>query len=483
MRNLLILWALLSCISAFAQPEFEITNPTDETSLQLFLKKDWESLQNLEETNPENLSYITQYRIALANYYSGKVLKASGEFVRLHEENRLDSNVLKSAYYSLIEIGFTAKAADIRKRALPYYQRILPEVSLKPISNLSLGYGHSIAQQLARVTSGLEAQNTYQEADLMKGSDYNYIAFDGQINSKWTYKADYSLITLQRTRQFDYQSIDSVGTTPSTFTGLFGEQIAYDSTIYKTQSVQTNKGILLWQNQLYGSISYQHNLRLDFTGFGLIGNYRYQTLTSNYSDETYLAQSYHLFNSVKPSYTYSETFETQQFWIGGAEVGFYNKSLNFRNAIGVSRGYLNNGYTSQAQYTTTWYPKQNYDLGLRLQVTAVKSDSTDAELIYNLLFTKVLSRKFIVSINGTYGNFKNAHTENGRVLFNYPDNGKYRVAASIGYKLAKQLSLGFTLSYTNMEVVRTLYNSIDGFTTNTQSFKLYFPLLSLNYQL
>jgi hypothetical protein len=32
MRNLLILWALLSCISAFAQPEFEFTNPTDETS-------------------------------------------------------------------------------------------------------------------------------------------------------------------------------------------------------------------------------------------------------------------------------------------------------------------------------------------------------------------------------------------------------------------------------------------------------------------
>ncbi|MFY8034960.1 MAG: hypothetical protein ACOVMN_10610, partial [Flexibacteraceae bacterium] len=232
-----------------------------------------------------------------------------------------------------------------------------------------------------------------------------------------------------------------------------------------------------------GALTYSPTLRTDFTGFGLLGNYRYQTVNSTYSEETYLAQSYHLINSVKPSYTFTETFETKRFWIVGGEAGFYNRSLNFRNAVGISRGYLDNGYTSQVQYTATWYPKQNYNLGVRFQVTGVKSDTNDVQLIYNLLVSKTLAKRFTISLNGTYGNFKNAHTENGRVLFNYPDNGKYRLAGTLGYKLNKQLNIGFTLSYTNMEVVRTLYNATDGFTTNTQTFKLYFPLLSLNYQL
>jgi len=482
MRNLYLVLALLFSLPAFAQFDYA-QSKTDSISYNMYMKKDWNGLIAIDKANSDDmLPYYTKYRIALANYYSGRLLKATGQFVNLYKTNKLDSNLLKSTYYSLVEAGFTAQAADIKRKAIPVFRRSLPLVQLKNISDFNFGYGSSVAKQNSALTSGFSGSETYQETDLMKRSNYSFFTLEGQITPRLSYRFDYSVITLNRSRVFDYKQTDSIGHAPDSFS-FFGFPVPYDSTIYQSTSMQNKQGIILWQNQIYGALSYKLGLRAELNAFGLSGNYRYQEINSTYRTDSFLAQSYHTIYSYKPGYSFQEKLQVKRFWLTGAEVGIYNKSLNLKHVLGVSRGYLNNGYTSQVQYSANWYPKNNFKLFIKAQVTAVKNDTGSTNMVYNLLIGKSLSKRLYASVTGTYGNFKNSHTEMGRILYNYPDNGNYRAAATLGCRLNANIRAELTFSYINMEVSRTLYNSDKGFYTDKHSFQLYFPLFTLNYQL
>jgi len=481
MRKLLTLILVISPFITQAQLALSTSNP-DSLSYVLYIKQDWKGLHKMEKSHIEEVPYLTKYRIALANYYDGKTLKATRQFVDLYKQNRLDSNILHSAYYALVETGFSNEAEEIRKKAIPSFQRNLPQIPIKPVSQMTVGYGNSIITQNSSLTAGLAGTNTYQESDLMKKSSYSFINLEGQLSERLSYSLNYSVITINRSRVFDYQSYDSVNHTQGTYSFL-GTTVNYDSAIYQYNSKQNNQGIVLWQSQLYLGLSYKLGLRTEFNPFGLMGDFRYQNLNSTYSTEGFQAQSYHILDSYRPKYTFAETFERKSIWLYGGEFGLYNRNLNVKHLIGGSFGFINNKHISQGKYAVNWYPLHNYKLFLNAQAIAIKVDNAPVTMVYNAVVGLGLGKRAYCNATATIGNFRYGNADNGRILYNYPDDGVYRFTTSVGYYLSSQFRAEFTFSYINMKATQTSFTESAGFYTQTKNFKLYFPLLTFTYQL
>jgi hypothetical protein len=485
MRALLILFVLLIPEIIIAQDFSSSDNKMDSASYAMYLNRDWKGLKSIDmEYKSVQKPYYTKYRIALANYYSGRLLVATSQFMELYNRNRLDSNLLKSTYFSLQESGFEAQAEVVKKNSLPRFKRILPMSILKPVREFSMGFGISTAKQNSAFTNGLDGTNTFQESDLMKGSNYGFFNFDGQITPRLSYSFNYSTITLNRTSTYDYQTYDSVGHQVDATGYLLGFPIAYDSTIYSNVNHQASRNKLVWQNQIYLGLNYKLGFRSEISAFGLVGNYRYQKINSDINYEKYQAQPYHTIANYKAAYPFKETLENMQFWLSGLEYSFNNNQLNVKNSLGVSRGYLNGKFVTQAQYALGWYPLNNYSLFVRGQVTMIKTDSSSSNLVYSLLVGKSLTNKFYININGMFGNFKNVHADQGRILLNYPDDGNYRLAGTLGYLINSKFRTEFTFSYTSMKSTRINYSfEQKGYYIDSYNFQLFYPLLTLTYQL